>query len=1299
MLKKLFIVVFLLQLMFWRHDQAVLAQKVNMKFNHLTVSDGLSSNRVSCIFRDSKDYLWIGTSVGLDRFDSYDFRYYRYNEKEPGTISSNNVNFIYEDREKNLWFGTANGLDLYVRDKEAFRVFRNIPSDTNSINGNYINSILQDDNGNLWVVTDGNCLNKKMPANQGFKRYKFEPEKLYLPTSPARMIAPDSKGRLWIVGYGRSIFNFDPDTEKFTKIDNPLFEPGNDNCKSIYIDAQDKLWITTNGNGFFSFDTGTNKFEHFGTERDGKGPNQNLILDIIPEDDRYLLLAVNQGGINRFDKVSKTFEYITYTKQNEEGLNNNGIWCFHKDREGILWIGTSGGGINYYNPKLENFKLFRNQGSDFQSLSYNFTGCFFEDHKGMIWIGTDGGGINVYNPNTGNFQVYQHDPSDPFSVSGNVIRSIAEDKDHDIWIGTWDAGLNRFDRETGKFYNYLPEQNNPRSISGKTIWDLIIDHKGIIWLGINNGGIDLFDKKLGVIKRFRADPDNPGALSNNSIRRIVEDSQRNIWVCTRMGLNLYDSTNSSFKVYKDFPNDDILAFLRDKNGNLWAGTKEAGICLFNTDGDIIRTYNTESGLPDNNICAIIEDDKGFLWTSTNNGLSRFDTKNHTFRNYTKEDGLQGNQFFLGSALKTRDGELYFGGYEGFNSFYPDRLKDNDFIPPVYVNDFQLFGKPVKYGETSQFKTAISEAKEIKLLWKQSVFSFGFVGINYTFPKNNKYAYMLEGFEKQWNYCTAARRYITYTNLDQGTYTFRVKASNNNGIWNEKGASIKIVIMPPWWKTWWFRTVFYFTLASILFLIFYLRVAFYRNQQKKLSVLVKNRTRELEETAVKLEEKQEEINSQNEELLVQKDKLENANSVLLDQKQKILDQNNELDKHRNQLESLVEERTKELIEARDRAQESDRLKSSFLANLSHEIRTPLNAILGFSSILGEKGVHDAERKEYNAIIQNNSSILLDLINDILDISKIEAGQMEMVLKPVILEVVINDMIGIFDLLMKRKEIKSAKQVTLKTDIKDEIYKTQIITDKLRLEQILSNLISNAIKFTEKGYIELGCSRLPGSAMLEFYVKDTGIGIKEENLELIFGRFTKIEDDISQLHRGTGLGLSISYQLVNLLGGTMHLTSKPGEGSVFYFTIPLIESEVHYIPLQTQKKISTILDLSDFTILVAEDDISSFRYIERLLRKNKVKIFHAMNGREVLDILQNNHDINLILMDIKMPVMDGIEALHEIRRMKVQIPVIAQTAYAMANEVVKLKNEGFDEYISKPVNPEDFYQKINQLLRPE
>ena len=822
------------------------AQPQYSRFSHLTVDDGLSSNLVRCIYRDSKDYLWIGTADALDKYDSYEIKKYRSDKNQPGSISSNDILCIYEDRKKNLWFGTVNGLNLYDPVKDNFIVFKNNPGDKSSINSNYISGITEDKNGNLWILTGENCLNKWIPETKNFIRYQFETIHNDIDVRPARMIANDSKGYIWVISFRRGIYRFEPGSGKFTKYNDPTIDFGNDCFKSLYIDNQDKIWITTDGNGFFSYDPVTQKFEQFGSRGDVNGTNKKVILDIIPEDEQHLLLAVDQGGINRFDKISKTFEYFMYDNTNDEGLNNNGIWCFHRDKEGILWIGTSGGGINYYNPKNYKFKVFKYKGSNTNSLSYNNVTCFCEDHQGLIWIGTDGGGANVYDPETGKFTIFKHQSSNPYSISGNAILCITEDKDHDMWIGTWDAGLNRYDRKTGSFFRYLPDNNNPSSISGRTIWNLAIDKNDKLWVGIFNVGIDLFDKNKGVIKRFRNNPDDPKEITGKKDWVFFEDLEKKVWISTTNGLNFYDSNTNSFKKYI-FQDNTISAFYKDKDGNLWVGTNTNGIYFCKPDGTIINTYNISSGLPSNRIQAIIEDNSGIIWISSNGGISRFDRKTQKFRNYSKEDGLQGNQFKQQSFLKTHRGELYFGGYNGFNSFYPDSLKDNDFIPPVYITDFQIFNKPVVYaGPGAQFQTHINEAKEIKLNWRQSVFSFLFNAISYTYPGENQYAYIMEGFEKEWNYTNTSRRYVTYTNLNPGEYTFKVKASNNDRVWNEKGVSLRIIILPPWWKTLWFRLIMISTIIFILIFTFLSRVQHLKNQKMLLEKLVAIKTTELKE---------------------------------------------------------------------------------------------------------------------------------------------------------------------------------------------------------------------------------------------------------------------------------------------------------------------------------------------------------------------------------------------------------------------------------------------------------------------
>ena len=1064
------------------------------KFSQLTIDNGLSSNRIWCIFRDSKDYLWISTDVGLDKYDSYQVKKYRFDEKQLGTISSNIVICVYEDRNKNIWFGSINGLNRYDRATDKFKVYKNNPDDKNSINGNKVNSIFEDKNGDLWFVTDGNCLNKWVPDTQNFIRYSVENSQVDLYPRPAKMAAFDSKGFFWVVSLKRGIHRFDPKTGELIKFDDPTIDFGVDCYKSIYIDKQDKIWITSDGNGFFSYDISTNKFEQFGSDGDHKGTNKKIILDIIPEDDRYLLLAVDQGGINRFDKQTETFEYIVSDKANDKGLNNNGLWCIYRDSEGILWVGTSGGGINYYNPKKEKFKLFTSNSNNPNSLALNFTGCFFEDHEGMIWIGTDGGGVNVYNPNTGNFTLYKHNPSDPFSISGNVIRCIAEDKNHDIWIGTWDDGLNRYERKTGRFYRFLPEENNPASISGKNVWNLTIDQNNMIWLSLYHIGTDLFDPKRGVVKRFRADMQKPKAISSNESWLFFNDTDNNMWICTTNGMNCYDRKSDSFRKY-NFPDNVIGAFCKDRDGNLWVGTNENGIYYCNSNGKILNNYNITNGLPHNRIQAIVEDNQRNIWISSGGGITQFNRKTQKFRNYTKADGLQGDQFFQQSFLKTKKGEIYFGGYNGFNSFQPENLKDNDFIVPVYLTDFQIFNKPVLFGTSkSQFPKHISEAKEIALNWNQSVFSFSFAAINYTSSEKNQYAYKMDGFEKEWNYTNSSRRYVTYTNLDPGKYTFKVKASNNDDVWNEKGVSLDIFILPPWWKTLWFRVVSLFVFICVLFIGYYLRLRFYREKQKELSRLVDRRTNELTLANHKLIERQ----------------------------------------------ALIEKQSEELVKLNS-------TKDRIFSIIAHDLRNPFNVVIGFSELLLEdyKSLPPETIEMYLNQIYNSSQNGNLLLENLLQWSRAQSGRIKF--EPIRLNLtrLAEESSGFLTGDMLKKNINVQLQID------KELF---LIADENMLKTIFRNLLSNAIKFTpSNGQIKIQ-SQL-SSENVEICVCDSGIGIPPEKIPLLFKIETNISTKGTSNESGTGLGLILVKEFIDRHNGTIWVESNVGVGSQFKFTLPL------------------------------------------------------------------------------------------------------------------------------------------------
>ncbi|MBN2481397.1 MAG: response regulator [Bacteroidales bacterium] len=901
-------------------------------------------------------------------------------------------------------------------------------------------------------------------------------------------------------------------------------------------------------------------------------------------------------------------------------------------------------------------------------------------------------------------------------MSNNTVLSILQDKMGFMLFGTYD-GLNKYDGAGFTAYQYSPD--DPNSISSNQISAIFEDSYGVLWIGNVHDGLNRFDREKEIFVLYDHNPGSKGSLSNNNVSTIFEDSRKDLWIVTAHGgLNLYDLETDSFIHFypdshgkTDIGSKHITSIAEDQNGFLWLGSSvgklirfdvktNQGVCfdLFSDDhGDLLNPiYHKIYIDSDNNI-----------WFGTEKGLYFYDQVKDLFQHFQEGNTSKHlNENLVADVIELqKDLFLIATGHGGLNVY---NKQTGTFTYHMYSeihestlsNDqvIHLYRSPDGIICIGNFQGGINifDPESKTLSHKQSSIALEFAALNYSNPQKNQYAYKLEGVDSEWNYI-GNRHSVNYTNLYPGNYVFMVKGSNNDGVWNEDGASLRITILPSWWKTWWFNSIFYILVTGLIVFLYLFVTAFQRRQQKKLLILVKERTCQLEEAANILEKQQEEIKLQNERLRAQRDKLENANRILLEQKQQILDQNKELDKHRNRLELLVEERTTELISAKEKVEESDRLKSSFLANMSHEIRTPLNAILGFSTLITAKKIKDdIKREKYNAIIQNSCNNLLNLINDILEISKIESGQLELNVNEVLLNDVINDMIGVFNLIMLRQETVQNKKIPLKINIDKTILKTRIITDKLRLEQILTNLISNAIKFTCQGYIEIGCMILQDKNMLQFHVKDTGIGIKKMDQEYIFERFRKVEQDESQMQKGTGLGLTISKQLVQMLGGSIFLTSKTGEGSIFYFTIPLIKSHSVSHPDRTILYNNKVPEFQNYRILIAEDDDSNYIYIRQLLRSTHAKIIHAVNGREVIKIIKNRPEIHLILMDIRMPEMNGIKTLHEIRKLNIKIPVIAQTAYSLEDEVDNLIKEGFDDYISKPIQSEHLYKILGKYL---
>lgn len=1257
----------------------ILAQFADMKFEYLTVDNGLSNNRIRCIMRDSKDFLWIGTEMGLNKYDGLNFTVYENIESDENSISGNDVLCILEDSKRNLWFGTNKGLNLFNRKTESFSTL---------IKGR-INSIIEGKQNTIWVTTNDGiyklienkkiALPIKLPSvYTGLKESKFLVSDI------------DKYGNLWLVDNSNVLWKFNPQNSSFTAFTDSRF-PKTDLEKCIKIDNYGIVWIGTKEAGLFSFDSKLQKFNKYNVNANGTGISGKSVYSLTLDGNEHLLITVNQSGLNRLNVKNKTFEYFLSKGAVAGGLNNENLKCVYKDKEGITWIGTGTAGINIHNPRKNRFLSYHHTGEN--SLSDNNVFRFFEDSQGLIWIGTDGGGVSLFDPKTKIFKNFRHNPADPYSIGGNSALCITEDRNHDIWIGCWAGGLNKYDRKSGRFFHFLSNPEDATSISSNDVWAIQTDSDGHLWLSYYEIGLDVFDINKGVIKKYRNNPSDTSSLPSNVVLGINHLKNNKIGFITENGYCIYNPETKVFQRNKKLDGVSLFDVYEDKKGNLWVATKGSGLWIIWANGKIEK-FNKSNGFPSNVACGILEDNQGNIWISTYSGLSEYVIQNKNFRHYSLEDGLQGAQFTPFAKLKAFDGTLYFGGYNGFNSFNPESIKPNSFIPPVFINEFQIFNKSVTLNTpNTPLTNVISETKELVLSYKQSVFSFGFAANNYTYPKKALYAYKMNGYDKAWIYTDINRRYATYTNLNPGKYTFMVKATNNDGIWNEKQVFIDITITPPWWGTWWFRIIVILLISSIIVSIYRIRINGLKKTKKELEIKVSIRTEELIKSNLKLEE--------------HSTKLETFNSVLEEKQKQILSQNEEMLQQKNVLERWKEENiiiTKQLNEA-------NQVKNRFFTNISHEFRTPLSLILApLDSIISYPELNHSIIDKLK-IIKENGTRLLRLVNQLLELRNIDSENIPLQLAE---QDIIQFLKSIYNSFLIEAE---SKHITY--NFISSHHKLIGLIDSEKLEKIVSNLLSNAFKFTQNAaeisiHAEVEDITKDESNKvrnLMITVADSGIGIEQTDLPHIFDRFFQSDSSLTRKHEGSGIGLALCKELVEIYSGSISVESEPEKGSRFVVTIPVeLREEILYgkkdrkngytlkHDKKTEENVAAVRKstLSMRTLLIVEDNYDMRRYLRTEL-ENEFNIIEAKNGQNGIEKAKEFLP-DIVLSDVMMPIMDGFRFCELLKTdwQTSHIPIVLLTAKTDAESLYTGLEIGADAYIAKPFDMLQLRIQIKNLV---
>jgi signal transduction histidine kinase/ligand-binding sensor domain-containing protein/DNA-binding response OmpR family regulator len=1205
-----------------------------INFTSLTIKDGLSSNNVTSILKDHYGFMWFGTEDGLNKFDGTNFKVYRYKPNDSSSLQTNEILSLHEDKAGNMWVGTSGGsLSLYDRKKD---VFINFPSYAKPgfIVNNVIMDVCTDFQGKIWVAHyDG--VNIVDANTRRASDIPLDNNAGPVLKAPANCLYEDSRHRMWI-GTAGGLFQYNPISKslvKFLHINKDTLSLSGDDVKSVAEDDEGNIWVGTDG-GLSMLIKGTQKFRNYFTAKNNpKGLESKGVYTIAIDGGK--LWAGTQNSVEILDIKTGVIESYTSDDRDVNSLTTRSIRRIYIDGQGICWIGTNGGGVNKFDKNLNLFSFVKSNVFDQKGLDVPVVSSFAEDGNGNVFVATEGGsGISLFDRKTKLFQHFNIRSVRKTSDNNISVLALTRSKNGQLLFGTYGDGLFVFNPVT-KSYRQMMQGAGINDLNSNFIFCIKPDRHGNLWVGTNGEGLNLLDQDYKVIARYTPNPKLPNDRLlplNGYIRDIIEDKLGNIWIATHGGgIAVFNPPAGKFTIYNtrnsSLPNDKVPTLHQDQLGNIWVGTFGNGVAMLNATTNKFDFYSESNGLQNNTVYKILEDQNGIIWVSTNKAISSIDINTKKINNYSYHNGVQNNNFVGGSGLVLSSGEIFFGGLEGFNYLNPAYLKKTTNVPAVLITDLRISNQSVIPSPNGPIKENISIAKEIDLDYKQN-FALSFVGLNYTSPEQNRYAYKLEGFDKDWNYVGHTTT-ASYTNLDPGAYVFRVKASNHDGIWNNEGVAIKIYVHPPFW-----RTTFAYILYTCLIvsLILYLR---YRSIQKW------------------------------------------RHKFHLEQEQKEV----------------------------ERVRELDKLKIKFLTNLSHEFRTPISLILGpVDTLLSQQ--NEKTHGQLN-MIKRNGKRLLNLVNQLLDFRKMEEKELTLQQSEGELVSFIKEASDAF------KDLSEKNKINL--DFKTHIDQLHTRFDHDKIERIVFNVLSNAFKFTlQGGEVSLELDRMsnpPDSSgnWITIKIADSGIGIPEDKKEKIFERFFQNTTAASILNQGTGIGLSITKEFVQMHGGTIEVQSEPGKGTTFYINLPFVpvasstnineEKLLHEkeINIETTNGTDKVNNGKELPLILLVEDNEDFRYYLKDNLRLHYKVAEAADGREGWQKTLSHHP-QLIVSDISMPHMNGIELTNKLKADKRtnHIPVILLTALTGEKEQLKGLETGANDYVTKPFNFEVLNAKIHNLL---
>ena len=1122
----------------------VQAQTQSITFGRVRLPGGANGNFVTSIVQDEQGFMWFGTWGGLHRYDGYETTTFTHHPGDATSLSATWVEGLYVDHEGVLWVGTfGGGLNRFNRQTETFTHYRHNPEDPTSLSDEIATVILEDRAGTLWVGTHGG-LNRFDRETETFTRYQHDPDNPNsLSDNQVRALYEDRQGTLWI-GTGSpsdppeslgGLNRYDPARDTFTRY---VHRPEDDRSlidsqvRAVYEDTRGTFWVGTWGDGLHTLDRETGTFtrhlydpEHPGTLsrphlRDN--PGEGGVSFVHEDASGVLWIGAVEGGLNRYDPSTGVVSHYEHNPDDLRSLSDNRVWSIYESHDGTLWIGALGG-LHKLDPagsQLPHYTLR-------PPSPANNVRALFEGRDQGLWIGTSKG-LYKLDQDTGVFTPYRLVAAEPGHLAGDRVVALYEDREGLLWVSTWGDGLSCYNpAQEGLLAHYEHDPGLPNSLSSNALSVIYEDRQGTLWIGTETAGLNRFDRQTGTFTRYIHDPNDTNSLSQNAVEAVFEDQRGALWIGTGGGLNRLDPERQTFTQYLYDPADEgslsdnvVLSIYEDRAGGLWIGTESGGLNLFDRETNTFTRYTANnSGLPDNRILGILGDDYGNLWMSTGQGLTQFNPEKKAFHTYSADQGLPAAPFYRGSYHKSRRGELFFGGRNGFHAFFPEQIQitDNLHPPQVALTDFKIANRSVRPGPASPLRMGLSETREIALSYRQNDLGFSFAALHYSHPAMNQYTYMLEPYEHTWHR-VGFERTATYTNLDPGHYVFRVKAANSAGVWNEEGVSMRVVIAPPFWATWWFRGLTLAVLFGVVVGGYHLRVRQIQAKNRLLEREVAQRTRDLQRSLELLTETQDQLI------------------------------------HAEKMASL----------------------GHLTMGIAHEMKNPLNFVNNFADLSVElteelgaalvslNGSHPPEHfagiladLKFNALkISEHGRRADGIVRKMLEHARIQRGERR--------ETDVNALVA-QSLLLASRSIHTRWpdfNATITGDYDPEMIKMKMVPQEMG--RVLLNLLDNALEAVYEeaeahGRGDGGASYAPTVTVstqrveggVEIRVSDNGPGIPEAIQEKIFEPFFTTKPPGS----GTGFGLSLAYDMVTQgNGGILTVSSAEGQGATFIITLP-------------------------------------------------------------------------------------------------------------------------------------------------